>query len=451
MKRTFFDDEDFQDSFLNTLIHDLPALRQLAPLLHENDFRPLEGMRYGRARWIVASCVLNYYHKYFEAPGRLLRSEVLAYAEETGLGERVQTELQNYLKLLRGRKLRGITATVERVTQFKKERMKAEALQRLVELQAAGNLTDESMYEICQEGLRLVSDGFQSNLYLDTVESRITKRAYRERRIHIPVFDIGPLDRLVNGVAAGGLGVVLAPTKRGKSLMLLWLARSFVLQRLTTGLFTLEDPADEVENRLDALISGLRIKNLALKERLFKKRFLRFRRLIRKHLLVIDGTQEGMTVNRIEEVFLRERDQGRRCDALIIDYDDEIKPIVPRKERRYEFADIYRDLRRLAAKHNLIIWTAAQTQRGTEQAKMLEARFIAEDIGKIRKCTMALGLGRGDWGPDSVYLWVTAHKFDKSHVGCNIMTDRTRMMIYDEEATRQKQREELEGEDELGD
>jgi replicative DNA helicase len=143
-----------------------------------------------------------------------------------------------------------------------------------------------------------------------------------------------------------------------------------------------------------------------------------------------------MSVARIEQILLRERESGFRADVVIIDYDDEIVPPKKQKERRFEFADIYRDLRQFASRYNIILWTAAQTQRGTEHMKILSGDHLAEDFSKIRKVTMALSLGQGDWNKDSIYLWVAAHRHDKQHMGCTIMTDKDRMLIYDRERTR---------------
>jgi hypothetical protein len=98
-------------------------------------------------------------------------------------------------------------------------------------------------------------------------------------------------------------------------------------------------------------------------------------------------------------------------------------------------ADIYRDLRQLASRKNAILWTAAQTKRSTASKRILGGDDLAEDISKVRKVAMALSLGQGDWGEDSIFIWVAAHKFDRQHIGCNIMSNKNRMLIYDREAT----------------
>jgi hypothetical protein len=164
--------------------------------------------------------------------------------------------------------------------------------------------------------------------------------------------------------------------------------------------------------------------------------------LVRRQLKIFDGTGGGITVARIEQIIMRERERGFMADAVIIDYDDEIAPLVKQKERRFEFADIYRDLRQMIARLGLIGWIAAQTQRDTESLKILSGDRVAEDISKLRKVTMAISMGRGDpdWGSDAIYLWIAAHKFDQQHVGCHVVPCLDRMLIFDREATERETR-----------
>jgi len=220
---------------------------------------------------------------------------------------------------------------------------------------------------------------------------------------------IDPLDELIRGIGRGHLGVWLAYLKRGKSIALNHTALAYILQGLNVLYFTLEDPIDEVENRFDGAITSLPMKALVNKPKKVRLRFDRFIRLVRSHLKIVDGTEGGMSVTRIEEIWERERNRGFTADAVLIDYDDEIKPPRKQEERRFEFADIYRSLRRFAAHKQVIVWTAAQTGRQTENMKIITAAATAEDISKIRKATLAIGIGKGDWGEHSRYLYVAAH------------------------------------------
>jgi hypothetical protein len=355
------------------------------------------------------------------------------------MGERQADELLKYGDKILNLKLTGVQSIVDKVTTFRREKIKARVIEELISLQAAGDLTDEKWLELSQRATAAVTERGAAVDYLSDLERRILRRQAQRWAARYPLLLIEPWDCMVRSIGPGHVGMILAPYKRGKSLMLHWISMAYAVQGLNVLHFTLEDPLSDVEDRLDAAVTQVRIAELGDKSAVVRRRFQRFRRLVRSRLKVYDGTGGGVTVPQIEQVFLFERDRGSRPDALVIDYDDEIAPAVPRKERRFEFADIYRDLRRLAAQHQLLIWTAAQTQRGTAELRVISAERAAEDISKIRKVSLAMSLGRGDWGEESLRLWVAAHKFDKQHVGCNIITDLSRMLIYDRTRTRERE------------
>lgn len=439
ISNNFFDDEDFQDSLVFLLCKDAKFLNDCHHILEPDDFKPLRGMKWGRPRWIVAERALLYYQKYHEPPGRLLKADVLEYTASIGMPDRQIQEVRDYLKFLHTQKAEGPSAITDKVVQYKRQRLKAQTIQEMVDLQGSGQLTDEKWYELSRKAVSVFeAQEHQAIDYFENLADRIARRRHHDSLNRTPALFIDPLDSMIRRVLGPGqLGLVLAPPKRGKSLFLEWIALAYVLQRLNVLYFTLEDPQTEVEDRLDAAVSRVPIHRLSEKPIALKRRFQQFQRMVHAKLRLIDGTQGGISVPRIEQIMIQERERGFMPDAVIVDYDDEIVPTAKHKERRFEFADIYRDLRQLAAKYQILVWTAAQTQRGTEGMKILSGDRLAEDFSKIRKVTVALSLGQGDWSADSIYLWVAAHKHDIMHVGCHIVPDKSRMIIYDREKTRE--------------
>jgi hypothetical protein len=432
--KTFFDDGAFQDSLVSLLVYDAMALRQVGHLLDPDDFKPLPGMAWGRPRWIAAERALEHYRAHHVPIARLIRSDCVDYVDGIGLGDRAKAEVVEYLDRLKKLKVTAPDAITGKVVRFKHEKLKASTLSEMVQLQAGGQLTDEKWREMADRIGRSMN-GLDPVDYFAGIEARLERRAKHDS-YRCPSFFIDPLDELIRGIGPGHLGVVMAPLGRGKSLFLSWLATAYTLQRLNVLYVLLEDTLADMEDRLDAAISAVPIHKLRERPKTVRRRFARYRRLLRTKLKIIDGTEGGMTMARIEQALMRERDQGFRTDALIVDYDDEIVPATRHKERRMEFADVYRDLRQLAGRHGIIVWTAAQTQRGTEEKKILSERTVAEDISKLRKATLALSLGQGEWGPESIYLYVPKHRLDHKYVGCHIVPDLDRMVIYDREKTK---------------
>jgi hypothetical protein len=143
-----------------------------------------------------------------------------------------------------------------------------------------------------------------------------------------------------------------------------------------------------------------------------------------------------MTIQKIEGVADTCRNHGFIPQVLLVDYDEKIRPTRNYEQKRFEMDDVYNTFQTLCSRMNLIGWLAAQTQRNTQHMKVLTGDTVAEDIGKMRKTTVGISLGKGEWTDESIYMFVAAHKNDKMNIGCEVVPDKSRGMIYDEEATR---------------
>ncbi len=67
--------------------------------------------------------------------------------------------------------------------------------------------------------------------------------------------------------------------------------------------------------------------------------------------------------------------------------------------------------------------------------RIIGGKHIAEDISKMRKCTFALSLGQGDWGEESIFVWVAKNRNGKQHVGANILTAKESALFFDRDST----------------
>jgi hypothetical protein len=430
------------------MVKDRQFLRQCEHLLVPKDFKPKQSKDpKDTTRWVIAKLALDHFHKYREPIKEMLPAEVIDYCNQARInGGSKQRIIEFSDKLLR-KKVTAVSAITDKVLQFKKEKMKAAAVQEMIDLQASSKLTDEKWLAISRNAIDIVEGTpYQAEEYFSTLESRIERRSLKADRRY-PLLLIDPLDAKVRAIARGHIGLVLAPYKRGKSMMLIWIALAYALQKLNVLFITLEDPKEDVEDRFDAAVTNLSLKKLGIMPKTVRERFKQFKRLIRSRLKIYDATEGGLTVSKVESIWEQERDKGFVADAVIIDYDEELKSPTKREERRLEFADIYRDLRQFASpkRKDLFVWTAAQTRRATAGMRELSGDQLAEDISKVRKVALALALGQGDWGEDSIYLYVAAHKFDRQYIGCNIMSNKEKMMIYDREKTLEYQKHPPEG------
>lgn len=432
----YVENEDFLDLLLAFVVNDRQFLRSFVHLLEDDDFKPRGSSTVGRDRWVIATKAIEHWKKYREPIGAVLPAALQDHIDAAKLGQRRTKELLDYGKKIRNFDTSNPKALIDRVVQWKTQALMTRAIESLIEYQSSGELDTAKFLEIAKEAVSIEQRLLPLERdFFDYLSDRIDRRIGRGYERY-PCFMIEPLDAQVRGIARGHLGCILAPYKRGKSLFLIHLTIAYILQRLNVLYITLEDPKEDVEDRFDAAISGLPVREIGDFPKTLQNRFERFRRMASGRFRVHDGTESGMTVLQIEQLWERYRENGFTADAVVIDYDDEIVPVHHNKDRRFEFAEIYRDLRKLAARNDLLVWTAAQSQRGTGDIKTLSGDHLAEDISKARKVMMLLSLGKSQWkDEDAIYLHVAAHKFDRMGGGCDIVGDRNRMLIYDRAKT----------------
>lgn len=439
----YLEDSDFLDSLLTLICRNEKFLRLNGHMLKSEDFKPVSGVAGGRDRWLIASKALEHWTKYREPVADTLQAELKEHAELSKLNDRRKRELRDYARDVLERTRVSAKSITEKVRHWKREVALNEQIAKLQEEQAEGKLTSSRFLELARQvvtldaQLDLPTSDFLGNAAL---EARIQRRHEMSNTRFLPLL-IDPLDLEIRAIARGQLGLILAPYKRGKSLMLIHLALSYAIQRLRVLYITLEDPLREVEDRFDALITGIPLKELEESPNRLRSRIRSFASLVSGRFRIVDRVEEGCSVAEIEQLWLKESENDFKPDVVIVDYDDEITPETRNKERRHEFAQIYRDLRRFAARNNIIVWTACQTQRGTGDVVKLSGEAIAEDISKVRKVALAIGIGKAEKEfeehGESVHLFIAAHKFDRQNIGWNIACDRASAKIYDREKTYQ--------------
>jgi hypothetical protein len=444
---SLYSDPHFADSLLQFLVHDREFLQQAGHLVTADDFSK-RSQKEGNERQVVARMALDFYNRYREPLGKMLVVECQDFLKKSKLSPDNKQRLTDYAaSLCNGHKRVAPDAMLGRVRQYRTEHRLSLAMQQMMDLIENGVLTTDQFLTLARKAVEDVGPepGHPVDIFSNKqLESRIARRLLQRRRQRFPVLLIDPIDRMVRIIARKHLGLVMAPYGRGKSLFLIWLALAYTLQGWNTLFFTLEDPQEDVEDRFDAAITSLPLSRLADIPDKVRIRFQRYKKLLRARLKVIDGTDGSMTIGAMENIREQERNRGFTSDVTIVDYDDEIRPANRRTERRMEFSDIYKDYRAYLARIDNIGWTASQTGRQTGEMKIIRGKHIAEDISKLRKASMAMSLGQGEWGPQSIFVWVEKHRYDMEHVGANIVTDKDRMLFYDRDKTLAREKVERE-------
>ena len=187
----------------------------------------------------------------------------------------------------------------------------------------------------------------------------------------------------VDQITGGGggrkeLGVVIAPTGVGKSMVLVHLGATAVKAGMTVVHYTLELADTVIASRYDSCITGIRLNEV--KER---------KQDIKKTLDGLDGTlivkeypTKTATTNTIRAHLEKLKQQGINPDMIIVDYADLLRTLSARQEKREELESIYEDLRAIMQEYNCVGWTASQTNRTGLNQEIITMQAISEAFNK---------------------------------------------------------------------
>jgi replicative DNA helicase len=199
------------------------------------------------------------------------------------------------------------------------------------------------------------------------------------------------LDEITGGGGGRGeLGVVIAPTGVGKSMVLVHLGATALKAGMTVVHYTFELRDTVIANRYDSCITGIKLNDL-----------MDNKDEIHKALKDVDGTliikeypTNTATTNTIRAHLEKLKQQGIVPDMIVVDYADLLRTLSTRREKREELETIYEDLRAIMMEHKVVGWTASQTNRTGLQAEIITMQSISEAFNKCFVADLIFSVSR---------------------------------------------------------
>jgi len=180
------------------------------------------------------------------------------------------------------------------------------------------------------------------------------------------------------GLGNGELGVVIAPTGAGKSMVLVHLGAQALLQGKTVVHYTLELQDTSIGIRYDSCITGVSLSEMhSFKEMIYEKVQEVPGKLIIKEYPTKSASTQTLK-NHLEK--LKQRDIN--VDMILVDYGDLLKPVTVTREKRHDLESIYEELRAIAQENKCPVWTASQTNRSGLNAEVVTLESISEAYSK---------------------------------------------------------------------
>ena len=199
----------------------------------------------------------------------------------------------------------------------------------------------------------------------------------------------------VDKICGGGLGrqelgVVIAPTGAGKSMVLVHLGAQAIVEGKTVIHYTLELQDTVVASRYDSCITKYPLSELIS----FKEEIYESVKDIEGKLIVKEYPTKSASTNTIRSHLAKLKKRGIVPGMIIVDYADLLKPVVIRKEKRAELESIYEELRALSTEFECPIWTASQTNRSGLSAEVITMEQISEAFNKCFVADFIMSVSR---------------------------------------------------------
>ena len=183
-----------------------------------------------------------------------------------------------------------------------------------------------------------------------------------------------------DGLGNGELGVVIAPTGAGKSMVLVHLGAQAVKLGKSVIHYSLEMSDTVIGTRYDSCITGVKLGDTyKLKEQIYEKV-----KDIDGNVLIKEYPTKSATTTTIKNHLEKIKSRGIPIDMIIVDYADLLRPVSNKRnsEKRHDLESIYEELRGIAQTFECPIWTASQTNRSGLNAEVITMESISEAYNK---------------------------------------------------------------------
>ena len=367
----------FQEKFCHLMLSDRPFCDQVTEVLSV-DFLDYEYLR------VFVKILTEHRTKYKVHPSY----EIM----ET----RIRTDCNNYTKALK-EQLIGFYATIKSTDEipnsqfikdssldFCRKQVLKGAMMKSVKLIKSSSF--DEIQKVIEEALKLGTDNNFGHDFIKDFEERYTLTSRDPVSTGFERVD----EICKGGLGKSELGVVIAPTGAGKSMVLVHLGAQALKQGKTVVHYTLELQDTVVGNRYDSCISEIPLSDLFHN----KKQVMYKIKDIPGQLIIKEYPTKSASTETIKNHIERLRKKGIEPDMIIMDYADLLRPTRSSKEKRYDLENTYEELRAIAQIYKCPVWTASQTNRSGLNAEVITMEAISEAFNKCFVADFICSLSR---------------------------------------------------------
>lgn len=199
------------------------------------------------------------------------------------------------------------------------------------------------------------------------------------------------------GIGKGELGLVVAPSGKGKTMVMVNLANNYLKQGLNVLFVALEEAEERISLRFDQSL-GRRPKREIMPDNkvsdemvdtLHRAYQIQSETYNWGKLFIEEALPQEVTPLMLEQMVVElQIEKGTPIDVVLIDYPDLMKNPHANLSESDAGGKLYEDLRALSKKHQYICWVASQTNRGGYNEEVITVSSIEGSKRKINACEL---------------------------------------------------------------
>lgn len=367
----------FQEKFCHLMLSDRPFCDQISEVLN-TEFLDYEYLR------VFINILLDHRSKYKVHPSYEI------------MESRIRTECNNYSKALKEQLLKFYVSVkmVDRIENapyikdssidFCRKQILKGAMMKSVKLIKSSSFDEIS--KVIEEALKLGTDNNFGHDFIKDFEERYTITARNPVSTGFERID----EISKGGLGKSELGVVIAPTGAGKSMVLVHLGTEALKQGKTVVHYTMELQDTVVGNRYDSCVSGVPLSDLFFN----KNQVLLKIKDVPGQLIIKEYPTKSASTETIKQHIERLKKKGIEPDMIIVDYADLLRPTRTSAEKRFDLESTYEEMRAIAQIYKCPVWTASQTNRSGLNAEVITMEAISEAFNKCFVADFIFSLSR---------------------------------------------------------
>ena len=367
----------FQENMCQLMLEDRPFFDQISEVL-KTEFFELKYLQ------IFADTLIKYRAKYNTHPNHEVMMAILR-TELNHCDDAAATQVRNYFaRIMNSEGVEEAAYIKDKSLDFCRKQVLKGAMMQSIKLIKSSSF--DEIEKVIQDALKLGTDNnFGHEYHKDALK--------RFELINRAPISTGwdRMDEIVKGgLGKSELGVVIAPTGAGKSMVLVHLAAEALKQGKTVVYYTLELKDTVVGGRFDSCLSGVPLNEL--RDRKDE---------VMAHIETVDGTliikeypTKSASVQNIKNHIEKLKKRGIEPDIIMCDYADLLRPVRHSNEKRHELEETYEGLRALAQIYEIPVWTASQTNRSGLNAEVITMEAISEAFNKCFVADFIFSLSR---------------------------------------------------------